>query len=161
MTRTALKGKLGTQRALQGHLGTQGTWALRYSKHSSTRRALRHSGTQGTWALKVLWHSGTWALGHSKHLRHFIEQVHILCGHSKSTFVEEKRGGEGLGVIEKRTKTNRGSLKSKQKRTGGEGGGGPSMCVPSLFLKNTEIFKMKFYRYSPVFPVDYNGSMKY
>ena len=150
LTRTALKGKLGTQRALQGHLGTQGTWALRYSKPSSTQRALRPSGTQGTWALKGLWHSGTWALGHSKHLRHFIEQVHILCGHSKSTFVEEKRGGEGLGLIEKRTKTNRGR------------GEGVLACVYlRFFKKNTEIFKMKFYRYSPVFPIDYNGSMKY
>ena len=36
------------------------------------------------------------------------------------------------------------------------------MCVFSLFKKkNAEIFKMKFYRYSPVFPIDYNGSMKY
>ena len=37
-------------------------------------------------------------------------------GHSKSTFAEEGRGG--------------GSLKNEQKRTGG---GGPSMCVRSLF----------------------------
>ena len=65
-------------------------------------------------------------------------------GHSKSTFVEE-----GRGVIEKRTKTNRGR------------GGCPSICVRSLFKKNAEIFKMKFYSYSPVFPIDYNGSMKY
>ena len=64
-------------------------------------------------------------------------------GHSKSTFVEE-----GRGVIEKRTKT-------------GERGGGPSICVRSLFKKNTEIFKMKFYSYSQVFPMDYKGSMKY
>ena len=38
---------------------------------------------------------------------------------------------------------------------------GPSMCVRSLFKKNAEIFRMKFYSYSPVFPIDYNGSMKY
>ena len=50
------------------------------------------------------------------------------------------------------------SLKSEQKRTGG---GGPSMCVCFLLLKNAEIFKMRFYIYSPVFPIDYNGSMKY
>ena len=55
----------------------------------------------------------------------------------------------GRGVHEKRTKTNRGR-------------GGPSMCVRSLFLKkNAEIFKLKFYSYSPVFPIDYNGNMKY
>ena len=36
------------------------------------------------------------------------------------------------------------------------------MYVRSLFLKKTaEIFKMKFYSYSPVFPIDYNDSMKY
>ena len=36
------------------------------------------------------------------------------------------------------------------------------MCLRSLFLKkNVEIFKMKFYSYSLVFPIDYNGSMKY
>ena len=38
--------------------------------------------------------------------------------HSKSTFVEEERG--------------EGALKSEQKRTGG---GGPSLCVRSLFKK--------------------------
>ena len=52
----------------------------------------------------------------------------------------------------------RGSLKSQQKRTGG---GGPSICVSSFLKKTAEIFKMKFYSYSPVFPIDYNGSMKY
>ena len=43
------------------------------------------------------------------------------------------------------------------------------MCVPLLFAKknkknkkkNAEIFKMKFYSYSPVFPIDYNDSIKY
>ena len=45
----------------------------------------------------------------------------LFRGHSKSTFVEEgRRGWRGW------------SLKSEQKRTGG---GGPSMCVRSLFLK--------------------------
>ena len=39
--------------------------------------------------------------------------------------------------------------------------GGPSMCVRWLFKKNAEIFKMKFYSYSPSFPIDYNGSVKY
>ena len=53
------------------------------------------------------------------------------------------------------------SLKSKQKRTGAGGGGGPSMYVHSPLKKNAEIFKMKFYNYSSVFPIDYNGSMKY
>ena len=65
-----------------------------------------------------------------------------------------------FGVIQKVSSLRRGreSSKSEQKRTGG---GSPSMCVRSLFKKNAEIFKMKFYSYSPVFPIDYNGSMKY
>ena len=65
-----------------------------------------------------------------------------LKGHSKSMFVEEYRVG---GDTEKRTKTNRGR------------GEGPSMCVRSLLKKKYK----KFYGYSPVFPTDYNGSMKY
>ena len=66
-------------------------------------------------------------------------------GHSKSTFVEEGTGGR--------------SLKSEQKRTGGEG---VLTCVCVRFFKqNAEIFKIKFYSYSPVFPIYYNGSMKY
>ena len=71
-----------------------------------------------------------------------------------------------LGVIQK--------VRSLRRGGGGGGGGhwkankneqgegGPSMCVRSLFKKkNAEIFKMKFNNYSPVFPIDYNGSMKY
>ena len=35
-------------------------------------------------------------------------------------------------------------------------------CVYVRFFKKYyEIFKIKFYSYSPVFPIDYNGSMKY
>ena len=48
----------------------------------------------------------------------------------------------------------------EQKCTGG--GEGLNICLRSLFKKkNLEISKMKFYSYSPVFPIDYNGSMKY
>ena len=68
----------------------------------------------------------------------------MVRGHTKSTFVQDGRGG----VIEKRTKKKR-------------EGECLSMCVRSLFKKNAEIFKMKFYSYSPVFPIDYNDSMKY
>ena len=58
------------------------------------------------------------------------------------------RGGEEGGVIEKRTKVNRGS--------------GVLGCVQvHFFKKNAESFKMKFYSYSPVFPIDCNSSMKY
>ena len=54
------------------------------------------------------------------------------------------------------------SLKIEQKRTRGQGGGGgPNLCIRSLFKKNSEIFKMKYYSYFPVFLIDYNGSMKY
>ena len=35
------------------------------------------------------------------------------------------------------------------------------MCTFTLKKKNAEIFKIKFYSYSPIFPIDYNGSMKY
>ena len=64
-------------------------------------------------------------------------------GHSKSTFVEE-----GRGVIEKQTKTNRER-------------GVLHVCTFAFFKKKPEIFKMKFYSYSPVFPNDYHDSMKY
>ena len=43
-----------------------------------------------------------------------------------------------------------------------EEGKGVLACVyVRFFKKNAEIFKMKCYSYSPVFPIDYNGSMKY
>ena len=35
------------------------------------------------------------------------------------------------------------------------------MCVCSFFKKNAEIFKIKFYSYSRVSPIDYEDSMKY
>ena len=39
---------------------------------------------------------------------------------------------------------------------------GVLVCVyVRLKQKNAEIFKMKFYSYSPVFPIDYNVSIKY
>ena len=59
---------------------------------------------------------------------------YLFRGHSKSTFVEEGRGGR---VTEKQTKMNR--------------GGGPWHVCTFAFKKNAEIFKMKFYTYSPVF----------
>ena len=68
---------------------------------------------------------------------------YLYGGHSKGTFVEE-----GRGAIEKQTKTNRGRW--------------VLACVNVRFLKRSaKIFKMKFYSYSPVFPIDYNGSIKY
>ena len=46
----------------------------------------------------------------------------------------------------------------KQAKTGGRG---VLACVYVPFKKkNAEIFKMKFYSFSPAFPIDYNGSMK-
>ena len=62
--------------------------------------------------------------------------------------VRSLRRGEGK-VIEKRTKTNRERRKVL------------ASAYVRLFLKKAEIFKMKFYSYFPVFPIDYNGSMKY
>ena len=61
-------------------------------------------------------------------------------------------GGEGGGGgvllgIEKQTKTNRGR-------------GVLAFMYVCFLKKNAEIFKVKFYSYSPVFS-DYNGSMKY
>ena len=52
-----------------------------------------------------------------------------------------------------------GSLKNEQKQTDR---GGILACVyVRFFKKNAEILKMKLYSYSPVFAIDYNGSMKY
>ena len=47
------------------------------------------------------------------------------------------------------------------KREQGEGEGVLEFVYVRFFKKNAEIFKMKFYSYSPVFAIDYNGSMKY
>ena len=52
-----------------------------------------------------------------------------------------------------------GSLRTKQKRLRGRGS--YHVCTFAFFKENAEIFKMKFYSYSPVFPIDYNGSIKY
>ena len=60
-----------------------------------------------------------------------ILNFYILISHSKSTFVERGPGGC------------------------------PSMCIRSLFKKTADIFKMKFNSYFPVYPIDYNSSMKY
>ena len=57
--------------------------------------------------------------------------IYSARGHSKSTFVEE-----GRGVIEKRTKTNRGRM--------GGGGRGPSMCVRSFKKKMLRFSKWSF-----------------
>ena len=70
----------------------------------------------------------------------------MLRGHSKSTFVVEGRG--------------EGSLKNEQNEQG-EGGGALASVYVRFFKKNAEILEVKFYSYCPVFPTDYNGSMKY
>ena len=67
-----------------------------------------------------------------------------LWGHSKSKLRLIRRGG--------------GSLKRKQKRTGGVLA---CVCVRFSKKKKAEIFKMKFYSHSPVYPFDYNSNMKY
>ena len=68
-----------------------------------------------------------------------------IRGHSKSKFVEVREEG--------------GHWKANKNE---QGEGGPSIFVRLLFLKkNADIFKMKFYSYSPVFTIHYNGSMKY
>ena len=74
----------------------------------------------------------------------FHQGRHSQRGHSKSTFVEERRG-----VV----------IESEQKRT--RRGGGSSVCVRSLFFKKNAEIKIKFSNYSPVFPINYNGRMKY
>ena len=87
-----------------------------------------------------------------------ILQGHVIKGLGIIQKVHSLRsggGGRGGGVgeiIEKRTKTNRG---------GGERGGPSMFLACSLLKKTAEIFKMKFYSYSPVLPIDYNGGMKY
>ena len=55
-------------------------------------------------------------------------------------------------------KGTRGGIGNKNEQGEGE----VLACVyVHFFNKNAEIFKMKFYSYSPVFYIDYNGSMKY
>ena len=72
----------------------------------------------------------------------FIKKL-SLWGHSKGTLL--RRGGR--------------SLKSEQKWTGG---GGILACVYVRFSKKIIRFsKWSFISYSPVFLIDYNGSMKY
>ena len=82
-TQRELKEKLATSRTLQWHSGTQGTWVLghlgtRASEALGHSKGTWHSGTQDTWALghqgtqRALGHSGTWALKHLRHSRHFI-----------------------------------------------------------------------------------------
>ena len=56
-------------------------------------------------------------------------------------------GGEGV------------SLKSEQKLP--VGGGLLAYVYVCFSKKKSEILKMKFYCYSPAFPIDYNGSIKY
>ena len=70
-------------------------------------------------------------------------------------FLIRTKGSFRKYVLEKQTKTNRGR--------GGGGGGGVLACVYVRFFlkKDAEIFKMKLHSYSQVFPMDYNGSMKY
>ena len=60
----------------------------------------------------------------------------LVGGHLKSTFVEEGRGSHW--------KAN----KNEQ----GKGEGVVACLYVPFFNKNTEIFKMKFYSYSPAFP---------
>ena len=67
----------------------------------------------------------------SFHILHTAFYYFKNCFFNKGVIQKVLSLRRGGGVIEKRTK------------------------------KNAEIFKMKFYSYSPVFPIDYNGSMKY
>ena len=78
---------------------------------------------------------------------HFWSSVKLRKGSFKKQVRWVKEAG-GLGVIEKWTKVIRGREILEH------------MCKFGL-KKNAEIFKMKFCGYSPVFPIDYNGCMKY
>ena len=76
----------------------------------------------------------------------FLYPGDTIRSHSKRAFVGEGTGGGG--VIEKQAKTIRGRV--------------VLACVyVRCFKKNAEVFKMKSYSYSPVFPTDHNVSMKY
>ena len=67
-----------------------------------------------------------------------------------------------LGVIEKVRSLRRGGEGHWKANKNEQGGGRFLVCVYVPFFKmNVEIFKMKFYSYSPVFPIGYNSSMKY
>ena len=74
-------------------------------------------------------------------MKRVIQKVHSL---------RRRRGGRG----ESHRKTN--------KNEKGEGIlACMYVCAFCFFLKNAEIFKMKFYSYSPVVLIDYNHSMRY
>ena len=88
----------------------------------------------------AIWKNYLWT---SLFFSYSLKITYILLRQGFTQRVCSFRRGGGR-VTEKRTKTNRGR-------------GWDS----SMFLKNAEIFKIKFYSYSPVFPVDYNESMKY
>ena len=69
-------------------------------------------------------------------------------------------------ILQRRVRERR--FKREQKRhwkaNKNEQGEGVTACVYLCFFqkkKNAEIFKMKFYSCSPVFPIDYNDSIKY
>ena len=69
----------------------------------------------------------------------------MFGGHSKNTFIKEEK--------------EKGSLKIEQKQ---KGGGGVLACAYiHFFKKHTEIFKMKFYNYSAVFPIVCNSNIQY
>ena len=59
------------------------------------------------------------------------------------------------GVIQK--------VQVTEKWTKNEQGGGLEVlvCVYVRLKKNAEFFKINFYSHSPIFRIDYNGSMKY
>ena len=67
-----------------------------------------------------------------------------------------------LGVIQKkRLLRRRGEGDDWKANKNKQWEGCPRFCVYHFFKKNAKIFKMTFYSYSPVFPIDYNDIMKY
>ena len=87
-TRGELKGHLNTPRALQAHATDtpralqwySGTRALETFGNLKDTWALRHLGTQAHWhwgPRRALGHSGTRAIRHSRHSRHFTQQILI------------------------------------------------------------------------------------
>ena len=68
-----------------------------------------------------------------------------------------------LGVIQKVLSLRReGGGEVNEKRSKTNKGGSQHVCTFALFKKkNAVIFNMKFYSYSPVFPIDYNSSIKH
>ena len=64
-----------------------------------------------------------------------------------------------LGVIQKVRSLRRGGWIIEKRTKANSGWGSQHVCTFAFLKKNAGIFKMKFYSYYPVFPIDYHGRL--